>query len=55
MTKCKDCKHYQRDAEFRGWCSIELPAWFRQIVISFADRRFVRSDDGCDLGKEEKQ
>lgn len=54
MTKCKDCKHYQPDSDWHGWCSIELPAWLRNVITPMTDSRFVRADDSCDLGKEQK-
>ena len=52
MTKCKDCKHYQPIANWHGRCSIELPAWINNSATTMIYIRFVRADDGCDLGKE---
>lgn len=55
MTKCKDCAFFQTgDVDWNGLCSTELPRWLKAAtaVLPDVDDRFVRDDDGCDLGKE---
>ena len=34
MTTCKNCKHFNVDEDkpFLGFCTIELPAWFRREI-----------------------
>lgn len=58
MTKCKDCAFFQPgDVDWNGWCSIELPRWLKVAMVHLpaVDNHFVRTDDGCNLGKEEKK
>ena len=55
MTKCKDCAFFQPgDVDWNGWCSIELPRWLKVAMVHLpdVDNHFVRTDDGCDLGRE---
>jgi hypothetical protein len=52
MTNCKDCKFYQSNTDWNGWCLIDLPRWLRVAVVQLheGENRFVRADDRCDLG-----
>lgn len=51
MIQCKDCKFYRPDVNTHGWCRINLPVWF-SCTVPMATNRYIRANDGCDLGKE---
>ena len=52
--KCVYCSFYKPNPEnsITGQCAIVLPRWAQSEADRLAPDRFVRHDDGCDLGQQ---